>query len=206
MGWEPPAFIGDPGTQTKGGFINLIRLMERGDEKHLIESQEHAEEFMWGNWLPLEEWKKSLEKPEITRRLRQVNERWAKLAVMGSNVYSNTFRGIPDPILLIDGKYVITANTMRRHGGNEIKNVFLTANWIIREQLKKNPKYGFKSDNIRWEKGRHATAKELLITYRVPWKGTVPQRVRIPPGKLSLQPVAIGAGDGGNDIVRSTSV
>ena len=43
-------------------------------------------------------------------------------------------------------------------------------------------------------------------TYGVPWKGTVPQRVRIPPGKLSLQPVAIGADDGGNDIVRSTSV
>ena len=49
-------------------------------------------------------------------------------------------------------------------------------------------------------------ATPLLITYRVPWKGTVPQRVRIPPGKLSLQPVAIGADDGGNDIVRSTSV
>ena len=49
-------------------------------------------------------------------------------------------------------------------------------------------------------------ARVLLITYRVPWKGTVPQRVRIPPGKLSLQPVAIGADDGGNDIVRSTSV
>ena len=26
----------------------------------------------------------------------------------------------------------------------------------------------------------------VLITYCVPWKGTVPQRVRIPPGKLSL--------------------
>ena len=47
---------------------------------------------------------------------------------------------------------------------------------------------------------------DFLITYGVPWKGTVPQRVRIPPGKLSLQPVAIGADDGGNDIVRSTSV
>ena len=46
----------------------------------------------------------------------------------------------------------------------------------------------------------------LLIPYGVPWKGTVAQRVRIPPGKLSLQPVAIGADDGGNDIVRSTSV
>ena len=51
-----------------------------------------------------------------------------------------------------------------------------------------------------------AMAKHVLITYGVPWKGTVPQRVRIPPGKLSLQPVAIGADDGGNDIVRSTSV
>ena len=42
--------------------------------------------------------------------------------------------------------------------------------------------------------------------YGVPWKGTVPQRVRIPPGKLSLQPVAIGADGRGNDIVRSTSM
>ena len=48
--------------------------------------------------------------------------------------------------------------------------------------------------------------RAFLITYGVPWKGTVPQRVRNPPGKLSLQPVAIGADDGGNDIVRSTSV
>ena len=46
----------------------------------------------------------------------------------------------------------------------------------------------------------------FLAAYGVPWKGTVPQRVRIPPGKLSLQPVAIGADDGGNDIVRSTSM
>ena len=53
---------------------------------------------------------------------------------------------------------------------------------------------------------REEETRALLITYRVPWKGTVPQRVRIPPGKLSLQPVAIGADDGGNDIVRSTSV
>ena len=40
------------------------------------------------------------------------------------------------------------------------------------------------------------------IAYGVPWKGTIPQRVRIPPGKLSLQPVAIEADDGGNDKVR----
>ena len=54
--------------------------------------------------------------------------------------------------------------------------------------------------------GTLALPSDFLITYRVPWKGTVPQRVRNPPGKLSLQPVAIGADDGGNDIVRSTSV
>ena len=58
----------------------------------------------------------------------------------------------------------------------------------------------------RLGRGIASNAKPDLITYRVPWKGTVPQRVRIPPGKLSLQPVAIGADDGGNDIVRSTSV
>ena len=56
-------------------------------------------------------------------------------------------------------------------------------------------------DRFCWIKGVAS-----FDAYRVPWKGTVPQRVRIPPGKLSLQPVAIGADDGGNDIVRSTSV
>ena len=61
-----------------------------------------------------------------------------------------------------------------------------------------------------WLYGRHTGTlhrhDESLFhfAYGVPWKGTVPQRVRIPPGKLSLQPVAIGADDGGNDIVRST--
>ena len=54
--------------------------------------------------------------------------------------------------------------------------------------------------------GNRRPRREYQDKYRVPWKGTVPQRVRIPPGKLSLQPVAIGADDGGNDIVRSTSV
>jgi hypothetical protein len=33
----------------------------------------------------------------------------------------------------------------------------------------------------------------------VPWKGRNLQWVRIPPGNWSLQPVAIGAGEGGND-------
>ena len=38
----------------------------------------------------------------------------------------------------------------------------------------------------------------------VPWEGTVPQRVRIPTGKLEFQSVATGEGDGDNDILRST--
>ena len=59
-------------------------------------------------------------------------------------------------------------------------------------------------DNVKARQALQLMADQA--TYRVPWKGTVPQRVRIPPGKLSLQPVAIGADDGGNDIVRSTSV
>ena len=33
---------------------------------------------------------------------------------------------------------------------------------------------------------------------RAPWKGATTQRVRNPPGELSLQPVAIGAVHGGN--------
>ena len=44
-----------------------------------------------------------------------------------------------------------------------------------------------------------------VITYGVR-KGTVPQRVRVSPGKPSLPAVAIGADGGDNDIVRSTSM
>ena len=35
---------------------------------------------------------------------------------------------------------------------------------------------------------------------RVPWKGTTTQRVARPARQLSLQPGAIGAGYGGNDV------
>ena len=37
-------------------------------------------------------------------------------------------------------------------------------------------------------------------TLRAPWKGATTQRVRNPSGELSLQPEAIGAVHGGNDM------
>ena len=37
--------------------------------------------------------------------------------------------------------------------------------------------------------------------FRAPCEGAVPQRVGIPPGNCPLQPVAVGAGEGGNDDV-----
>ena len=52
---------------------------------------------------------------------------------------------------------------------------------------------------------KFVTESKKVITYGVR-KGTVSQRVRVSPGKTSLQSVAIGTDDGGNDIVRSTSV
>ena len=47
----------------------------------------------------------------------------------------------------------------------------------------------------------NAIERGIETFHDAPWKSTIPQRVRIPPGKLSLQPAAIGADDGGNDIV-----
>ena len=49
-------------------------------------------------------------------------------------------------------------------------------------------------------------SKRFLAAYGVPWKSTTPQRERIPPGELSLQPVAVGADDRSTDIVRNTSM
>ncbi len=40
----------------------------------------------------------------------------------------------------------------------------------------------------------------LCNSYGAPWKGAISQRVQTPPGQLSFQPEAIGAGDGGNDM------
>ena len=45
--------------------------------------------------------------------------------------------------------------------------------------------------------GTHQSKRlRFPAAYGVPWKGTIPQRVRIPPGKLSNLSVAIGADNG----------
>ena len=160
MGWEPLIF--GKGLKANRAFTNLIKLVERGDDKHLIETQKDAEQFMWANWLPLEHWKKSLASPETAQRIRDVNQRWAKVAKQGSKVYAKTFKGLPDPVLLIDGKFLITANTARRHGGKAVENVFLIANWIIRQELKKIPSYGFREETIKWGMERKPKKGELI--------------------------------------------
>lgn len=126
----------------EGAKRNLDLLWKRQDGKHLIATQEDAERVMWANWLPLEAWKASLGREEIQELMGQTDRRWSELAVRGSGSYAKAFKGIADPILLINGKYLITANTARRQRGNATENVYRLANWLLRREIENLPKEG----------------------------------------------------------------
>lgn len=135
----------------EGAVKNLELLRTRGDGKHLIATREDAERFLWANWLPLKEWKASLEREEIKELMEQTDRRWREVALRGSEGYAKAFKGIADPILLINGRYLITANTSRRHRGNTTENVYRLANRVIRREIESlsnagqmRPETGFK--------------------------------------------------------------
>ena len=135
MAWGRPVYGGARGSIHDRTKDNLRELWRRGDGKHLIATREDAERFMWANWLPLDEWKEQIKKPEIRKQMRESDERWAALATQASEIYPKAFKGAFSPVLLINGKFLITANTGRRHRGNAIENVYRTANRVLRTEL-----------------------------------------------------------------------
>lgn len=142
-------------------------LWHRRDKQYLIETEEDAKRFMTLNALPFKEWEDSIARPQIQSVMREADERWAEIAVRGTEHYPRAFQALPDPVLLINGKYLLTRNTVKRQGGSPIRNIYQIANWIIRQELERLPQYGFDEVKITWgnfkrpKRGRKAEVVEL---------------------------------------------
>ena len=82
------------------------------------------------------------------------------------------FRRVPYPVMLINGKYLLTANTMRRHGGRAVENVYRTANWIVRQEWEQTEKKirekrlgqaeAMTLDEIRYGTEEHARTEQVI--------------------------------------------
>ena len=88
--------------------------------------------------VPWKEWKN--ESAETVGRItRFTDNRWKSIAERAMAVQPDVFAGIPDPIILINGKYLITQNTARNDEG-KVKGpqrVLRIANGIIAEQVQR---------------------------------------------------------------------
>ena len=96
---------------------------------------------------------------------RRADERWSKLAEQATAKMPGVFDTIPDPILLIDGKYLLTMNTVQQQGGSAkrvVKRLFQTANWLIRRQLEQMPHHVADTDDIKWGNERKPRPGELV--------------------------------------------
>ena len=159
MGWgRHEAGVGIESSKT--AMAASTALWIRGHEEAPLEREEDVRRFA-AKWktISFDEWKYNLRRPEIVAAMRQANERWAEIAIRGSDAYAKAFRGIPGPVLLINGKYLITANTMKRGGGRAIENAYRTANWLIRQEIenlvREHP------DTVRVHKARRLGRKSI---------------------------------------------
>lgn len=75
-----------------------------------------------------------MEDPQIQEGMTESDRRWKEIVERGTKLDRRAFRGIPGPVLLVNGKFLLTANTMRRHGRRTIESLYQTANWLIREE------------------------------------------------------------------------
>ena len=93
------------------------------------------------------------------------DRRWRKLAGQAMAKMPGVFDTIPDPILLIDGKYLLTTNTVQRQGGSGrrvLKRLFQTVNWLVRRQLERMPQHGFDPKRIQWGNERRPRRGEIV--------------------------------------------
>ena len=90
-------------------------------------------------------------------------DRWSRMAEQALAQDPNVFEYVPDPIILIDGKYLVTQNTVRQQGGWKApETVLKVANWLIRRQLERMPQHGFDPERIKWGNNRRPRRGELV--------------------------------------------
>ena len=96
---------------------------------------------------------------------RHADRRWKLMAERALRQTDGGFDTLPDPVLLIEGKYLLTTNTVKGQGGSAktvLKRLFESANWLVREALEARPEHGFDAAKIRWGNEGRPKRREML--------------------------------------------
>ena len=119
------------------GILSKMWHYERGGSLRTINTRQDAEALATKAEIPLGVWRVVTE-GHTRAIIEETDRRWKEVVRQGTGTYRKTFEGLADPVLLIDGKYLVTANTMRRQGKRgAVKRALQTANWLIGRQLEK---------------------------------------------------------------------
>lgn len=128
----------------KNNFAN----MTEGDARDLIEKA----------GLDLREWDAKRSSPETRERATRVDARYEE-AMRQAAAQNDRYLVTPqDPVLLIDGKYLLTGYVTGR-----TKTLFRMANRIIRERLDEMPEHTLDEATIAWGNEHRPKRKELVV-------------------------------------------
>ena len=137
--WEGGANRGKPGRAVQ---YHLIQTRDRVDQ---IASRTSLEKIVEAAGQSVEEWRALVDTERTRARITEANERFRELMTQAAKVTEKALRTPQDPILLINGKYLLMSPV-----SGKMKDLFRMANWIIRTEIERLPHHGFDAKKIAW--------------------------------------------------------
>ena len=180
--------------QTQEIILGILKYLEEGasiEKKHLGNKifLKWGEEYLSGypslnneedtrriikeageSW---KEWKR-MTSEYVEERRKKARDRWELMAKRAEEQFEGVFDSFPHPIILIEGKYLLTLNTVRRQGGRKAaERLFQIANRLIREEAERKVFVEFKTEEhlneLKWDRKRKPEDDEV-IELREPFK------------------------------------
>ena len=112
----------------------LVELIYSREKLEEIVARSTAEKIVEQAGHSVEDWRRLAGSERTERRIEEANERFRQLMVRGATKNKKVLRTPQDPILLIDGKYLLMSPVTGR-----VRDLFRMANWLIRHQIDQLP-------------------------------------------------------------------
>lgn len=149
-GWENL-----PDVQSSASDV-MRQLILAGDEIARMTSRASGEIPIEKAGASVEEWRSRVD-GEVTRaRIEEADTRYREMMRRAVKVNAKAMKAPQDPVLLIDGKYLLTGPVT-----GKIRDLFRMANRIIRERTEAMPMHGFNWGDVRWGNERRPKRGEL---------------------------------------------
>ena len=134
-----------------------IMVGSRKESLSTINTLEQATALIEGFGLPVEKWVERRELPETERKIQENNDRYTEMMNRGAKQHRKLLQSPMDPILLIDGKYLLTGSVT-----GKTRDLFRMANWLIRSRIERSPRYEFEMESVKWGNDRQPRRGEIV--------------------------------------------